>query len=503
MCIRDRHRYGEGPAARGPVLQPHHDEPYGDDGGSGEQHHDLGGQREGTGTERERENHDGGQRNRPHGHGPQHEHPAGGGGDGEREGGEHQPPVGGGERGPHLVAADGRATGAPVVEPGEPGRHQREPRKQPEQHDGHQYDQRTHAGLLGGVTGPALRPDGGLPHHQTADGAPGAGQRPTPERREPPGERQDTDHHGDHPREPDGTVPLLGVGRGPHAQRPERGGGDEEAPGRGVPPRPSGEGAGECADGGRDEEGRSHAGQVEVIPRQHPGDQGPPRARAGGDDPPHLGTPTPGVHGEILGDLVTDVVDDGSRGRVLDAHQPQHGPVGDTGRLEGAVVGECGAVGGDEVPQLGAFAHPVVEQPHDLGQQHADGLAGRQHQIDAPPLPDERDPAQHRRPLRHRPAQIPRGYHVFEPITEKKRSWRTSARAPNTDPSRSPDVRETTTPHTRHTPQRRSPPRRTPSPPAHQQSAAAAAPRTTRHPATAAAERPRTRAVGCRSPGQP
>src|SRR5690606_16113116 len=32
--------------------------------------------------------------------------------------------------------------------------------------------------------------------------------------------------------------------------------------------------------------------------------------------------------------------------------------------------------------------------------------------------------------------------------------------------------------------------------------AAAAAPRTTRHPATAAAERPRTRAVGCRSPGR-
>lgn len=325
----------------------------------------------------------------------------------------------GGERRRHLQAAHGGATGTPVVQAGEARRHQRQPGQQPEHDHGDHRENGPHLGLLRHRRRHRARHGRGDP--QPAHRGPGQRPRPDqpapPERGEQPEERERDDPGRGHGRDLRRPGPVLCLRRRRGAEQPQRTGRRDQCRRQAPLPGPPQQ---RTRERGHQRDAEQRAGDDPGLvrgPCEHSGGQGPADRGEPGGDPARGRPPAPAAGVEILGRLVRDVVHDGRRRRVLGPDEPQYGAVRNPGRLQCAVVRQRGTVRGDEMPQLGPPADPVVEQPHDLRQQQSDRLPRRQHEIHPPPLAHQRDPAERRpRPARGL-SQRPRRHHAIEPIT--------------------------------------------------------------------------------------
>lgn len=253
--------------------------------------------------------------------------------------------MGGGQCVAHLVAADGGAARAPVVQGGEPRGHQGEARQQAEHHHGEEDHDRTELGRV------VLDGGDGLPHGGDHRGGHGADEPAAAERREVPEQDQRQDERGRDGGEPRDARPVVGVRGGPRGEHAQPAGGEQE--GRRQPqvalPDPGDDRSGGHQDERERGQGAGQRLEGELPAREERGGHREGDGRHARAAPPGGGTPAPGAQVEVVGHQVGDVVDHGGGRCGVAPDEAQDGTVGHTGRRERAVVRQRGTVRGDQL----------------------------------------------------------------------------------------------------------------------------------------------------------
>lgn len=282
------------------------------------------------------------------------------------------------------------AAGAAVVECGQPGGHQREPRQQSEQHhgeDGHDGAEPGQVVLDGGD---------GLPHHGDRGGRHGPDESAAAERREVAEQQQYEDERARDGREPCGSRPGVGVRGGPGGEDAEAAGGEQQGGSEAAvaladPGDERADHQEEECDG--DERAREGV-ERELTAGEQCSDHGECHGRHARAGPAGGGTPAPRLEVEVVGHQIGDVVHDGGGRRGVGPDQPEYGAVRDLGGGQRAVVRQCGAVRCDQLPCHRARCGPVVQQLQYVREQLTDRCVGRQDDVGPASLAYQGHPAQ-------------------------------------------------------------------------------------------------------------